>query len=234
VARILVVDDHPTVCEGLAHRISSQPDLAVCGQAADVGEALRKIPELAPHVVIVDVALRNSDGLELIKAIKQRHRSVRTLVHSMYDESFYADRCLRAGAMGYVNKESDPSEVVDAIRTVLSGRVYLSPWMTSQMLGRTVNGQQAQAHPVASLTDRQLEVFRLIAEGMTAAQIAASLYISVHTVETHRENIKRKLNVRTVGELTRLAVLWSSETRRTRRAETHSSMHRCRTLHRQL
>jgi DNA-binding NarL/FixJ family response regulator len=212
IARILVVDDHPAVCEGLTYRISAQPDMAVCGRAAEVTEALRKIAELDPHLVIVDVGLRNSDGLELIKAVKHRHRSVRTLVHSMHDESFYADRCLRAGAMGYVNKEADPSEVIDAIRAVLSGRVYLSPWMTSQLLGRTVNGPSS-AHPVETLTDRQLEVFRLIAEGLTAAQIAESLFISVHTVETHRENIKRKLNVKTAGELTRLAVLWSAESK---------------------
>jgi DNA-binding NarL/FixJ family response regulator len=207
------VDDHPAVCEGLSFRISAQPDMAVCGQAADVDEALRKIPELDPQLVIIDVGLRNSDGLELIKAIKRRYRSIRTIVHSMHDESFYADRCLRAGAMGYVNKEADPSEVIAAIRAVLAGRVYLSSWMTNQVLGRTIHGHAFSSHPVESLTDRQLEVFRLIAEGLTSAQIATSLYISVHTVETHRENIKRKLNIRTAGELTRLAVLWSTESK---------------------
>ncbi|MEZ6097817.1 MAG: response regulator transcription factor [Pirellulaceae bacterium] len=208
-ARILIVDDHPALCEGLGHRISAQGDLSVCGQAADVDEALTLIRELHPDVVIVDIALKNSDGLELIKAVKSRHQRVRTLVHSMYDESLYADRCLHAGAMGYVNKEANPDDVIKAIREILAGRVYLSPSMTSTILSRTVSGEEPQADPIDTLTDRQLEVFRLLGDGQSAQQIAKRLHISVHTVETHRENIKRKLNVDTVAELTHRAVLWA-------------------------
>lgn len=211
--RILIVDDHPTVCEGLGHRINSQADMSVCGQAPDVGEALKKITELHPDVVIVDIALKSSDGLELIKAIKARFKCIRPLVHSMYEETVYADRCLHAGAMGYVNKESDPNDVIEAIRTVYSGRVYLSPAMSSLVLGRTVHGQSAESNPVDSLTDRQLEVFRLIGAGRSANQIANQLHISVHTVETHRDNIKRKLGAATVNELARLAVLWVDSNR---------------------
>lgn len=211
IARIVIVDDHPALCEGLGHRISAQPDLSVCGQAADVNEALKIVGETNPDVVIVDIALKNSDGLELIKALKIRHNRVRALVHSMYEESLYADRCLHAGAMGYVNKEANPVDVIKAIREILAGRVYLSPTMTSTILGRTVSGGAPQADPIDTLTDRQLEVFRLIGEGLTAGQIANRLHISVHTVETHRENIKRKLNVNTVSELTRRAVLWLAE-----------------------
>jgi DNA-binding NarL/FixJ family response regulator len=208
--RIVIADDHPALCEGLGHRISAQPDLEVCGHAADVDEALTIVRDVNPDVVIVDIALKNSDGLELIKAIKARHQQVRTLVHSMYEESLYADRCLHAGAMGYVNKEADPVEVIKAIREILAGRVYLSPAMTSTILGRIVSGVEPQADPIDTLTDRQLEIFRLIGVGLGAHQIAARLHISVHTVETHRENIKRKLNVNTASELTCRAVLWVS------------------------
>jgi len=209
--RIVIVDDHPALCEGLGHRISAQPGLTVCGYAADVDEAFKIIPDVNPDVVIVDIALKNSDGLELIKALKIRHKQVRALVHSMYEESIYADRCLHAGAMGYVNKEANPAEVIKAIREILAGRVYLSPAMTSTILGRTVSGVEPQSDPIETLTDRQLEIFRLVGEGLSAHQIADRLHISVHTVETHRGNIKRKLNIDTVSELTRRAVLWLSE-----------------------
>ena len=207
-SRILIVDDHPALCEGLSHRISAQPGLSVCGQAANMDDALKKIRELQPDVAIVDIALKDSDGLELIKAIKSRYHGVRTLVHSMYDESLYADRCLHSGAMGYVNKGADPDEVIQALREILVGRVYLSAEMTSEILGRTARHLQPQTDPVESLTDRQLQIFRLLGDGQTAQQIAKRLHISVHTVETHRENIKHKLNVHTVSELTRRAVLW--------------------------
>ena len=187
--------------------------MAVCGQAADVDEALTKIRELNPDVVIVDIALKSSDGLELIAALKSRHKHTRALVHSMYEESLYADRCLRAGAMGYVNKEANPDQVIMAIREVLAGRVYLSPAMTSKFLGRAVGGSEPQLDPIDTLTNRQLEIFRLIGEGKSTSQIAEQLHISVHTVETHRENIKRKLNASNASELSRQAVQWVLEGR---------------------
>lgn len=210
---VLIVDDHPALCEGLGHRIAAQPDLVVSGQAADVDEALAIIRETRPDLVIVDIRLKTSDGLELIKAIKANHQPVRVLAHSMYEESLYADRCLHAGAMGYVNKAAHPDEVIKAIREILAGRVYLSPAMTSVILGRTASETAPTCDPVETLTDRQLEVFRLIGECLTAQKIATRLHISVHTVETHRENIKRKLKVDTVNELTRRAVLWIAEQR---------------------
>jgi len=208
VARIMIVDDHPALCEGLDHRISSQEDMTVCGQAADVDEALQKIRLLNPDVAIVDIALKSSDGLELVKLLKSTQKHVRTLVHSMFEEVLYADRCLHAGAMGYVNKGAHPDDVIQAIREILAGRVYLSPKMTSEVLGRTVTGAAPHADPVDSLTDRQLEIFRLVGNGLSVSEIAERLHISVHTVETHRENIKRKLNVTSVSELTRRAALW--------------------------
>ena len=212
-ARIMIVDDHPALCEGLEHRISAQADLAVCGQAGGVQEALRKTPGLNPDVVIVDIALKDGDGLELIKAYKSRGLRVRTLVHSMYEESLYANRCLQAGAMGYVNKEANPHDMIHAIREILDGRVYLSAAMTSKLLGRAFKTSQAQVDPVDTLTDRQLEVFRLIGDGLNATQIAERLHLSVHTIETHRENIKRKLDVTSLAELNRRAVLWANQNR---------------------
>lgn len=210
-ARILIVDDHPALCEGLRHRICAQSDMAVCGEAADVEQAVAEIRKTSPDVVIVDIALKNSDGLELIKYLKSRQSPSRALVHSMYDELVYADRCLYAGAMGYVSKEANPDEVIKAIREILAGRVYLSSAMTREILGRTLRGSAPQTDPINTLTDRQLEIFRLMGEGRTAQQIAGHLHISVHTVETHRENIKRKLNVNTMAELIRRAVLWVAQ-----------------------
>ncbi len=209
--RIMIVDDHPALCEGLGHRIDAQPDLEVCGQAADVDEALAKIGDLHPEVIIVDIALKNSDGLELIKSVDKRYKHVRTLVHSMYEEAVYADRCLHAGAMGYLNKEADPNEVIKAIREIRDGRVYVSAAMTRQIVSRTVKGGEPQADPIDTLTDRQLEIFRLLGEGYNSHQLAERLCISVHTVDTHRDNIKRKLNVDSGSEVNRRAVLWVAE-----------------------
>ena len=206
---VMIVDDHPALCEGLGHRIGSQSDMLVCAQAADVGEALNKVEQIEPSVVIVDIALRDSDGLELLKAIKLRYPKIRLLVHSMYEESLYADRCLRAGAMGYVNKEANPQEVISAIREIVKGRVYLSPSMKNQLSDQNGLGN-TQIDDVGSLTDRQLEIFRLIGGGMSTSQIANRLHISVHTVETHRENIKHKLSCECSRDLNRRAILWVS------------------------
>lgn len=211
--RVMIVDDHPTVREGLAHRISTQEDMMICGQAADGDEALRMVSECEPEVMIIDIGLKHGDGLDLVKTLRERHRTVKALVHSMYDENVYADRSLRAGAMGYVNKEADPEDVLNAIRRVHGGQVYLSEAMAGEMLSRSVGGAGREVDPIDSLTNRQLEVLRLVGEGKTTAQIAEKLYISAHTVETHRDNIKRKLNVTNISELTRFAVLWLSKQR---------------------
>jgi DNA-binding NarL/FixJ family response regulator len=209
-ARVLIVDDHPTVREGLGRRIGSQPDFEVCGEAADARSALAEYVRLQPDAVIVDLALKDGSGLELIKDLRARYSGARTLVHSMYDERIYADRCLRAGAMGYVNKEADPDVVISALRAVMNGRVFLSDEMTSRILNRTCKANQPFADPVETLTDRQLEVFRLIGEGYGSRQISERLHLSIHTVETHRENIKQKLDIDSTAELSRRAVLWAS------------------------
>lgn len=210
--RIFIVDDHPMVREGLAGRIAAQQDMTVCGEAADVNDALPQIDAQRPHLAVVDISLRNSDGLELIKRLSDRGRDrLKILVHSMHDEGLYADRCLRAGAMGYISKDESPAEVIHAIRTVLAGKVYVSVKMQQQMLARRVGRQAARMDPLETLTNRELEVFRLIGEGLTTANIARRLSRSIHTIESHRENIKRKLEVDSVAELTRRAVQYMLE-----------------------
>lgn len=208
IVRAIIVDDHPAVCEGLDHSISAQPDMMVCGQASDVETALQLIEELAPDVIVVDIVLKGSDGLDLLSKLKARGSNTRALVHSMYEVSLYAERCLRAGAKGYVNKQASPDEVVRAIRTIMSGQIYLDPSEVSRFLNRAAEAGSRQADPVDSLSNRQLEVFRLIGNGNTTSQIAAQLRISIHTVESHRESIKKKLSVSSIPELTRQAVLW--------------------------
>ncbi|MCH5376958.1 MAG: response regulator transcription factor [Planctomycetes bacterium] len=205
----MIVDDHPSVREGLASRISAQPDMTVCGEAAGLAEALGLIESAKPDVVIVDISLKSGDGLNLVKEIAARHKRVKTLVHSMYDETTYAHRCVQAGAKGYVNKAACPTEVVEAIREILAGGIYLSEEMSNQILRRVVGSQEPTTlDPVDTLTDRQLEVFRLIGDGLTATQIAERLHISIHTVETHRENIKGKLEVKNIAALTQRAAQW--------------------------
>src|SRR6185369_9439696 len=170
--RVLIVDDHPTVREGLAWRIGQEPDLEVCGQAADVGEALRLLPQTQPDVAVIDISLKSGNGIDLVKRIKDRYAAVRTLVWSMHSESLYAERALRAGALGYVNKDQATDRIVEAIRQVLKGKVYLSEAMTERLLHRTVAGarEEITRSPLDLLADRELAVFRLIGEGVKTAE----------------------------------------------------------------
>jgi DNA-binding NarL/FixJ family response regulator len=214
-ARVLIVDDHPAVREGLALRIEGHPDLAVCGEAADVPEALKLVAETRPDVAVIDIALKNGNGLDLIKRIKGRDDSVKMLVWSMYNESLYAERALRAGALGYINKENATDQIINAIRCVLTGKVYLSEPLTGQLLGRLVRGgaEQARRSPVAALSDRELEVFHLIGQGLDTQQIAAKMRVSPKTVETYRARIKEKLNLKRSVDLLRHALQWVIEER---------------------
>jgi len=207
--KILIVDDHPVVREGLALRINSQPDLEVCGEAIDVAGALQFLQTTRPDLVIIDISLRSSHGIDLIKQIKAKDETIKMLVSSMHDESLYAERSLRAGALGYINKREMPEMVIDAIRQVLAGRIYLNPEMTDRMLQRSV-GQVSDAtgSSIENLSDRELEVFEAIGNGMTTRQIASILHLSVKTIETYREKLKAKLNLVTGAELSRCAVLW--------------------------
>lgn len=208
--RILIVDDHPAVREGLAVRISRQPGWEVCGEAADGAEALAQMDACHPDVVIVDVRLKTGDGLDLVKRIKARDESVRVLVWSMYPDSLYARRALRAGAIGYINKENTTGRIIEAIRAVAEGNVYLSHEAAHRVLHGALDGRPGSpaGSLVGPLSDRELEVFKAIGGGLSVSQIAERLHLSVHTVETHRQRIKQKLNLASAAELTRTATRW--------------------------
>ena len=212
-ARILIVDDHPAVREALAIRIVRQRDLLVCGEAADVSEALRLVAETRPSVAVVDISLKSGDGIDLIKRIKDRNDNVRILVWSMHSESLYAERALRAGALGYVNKDQATDRIVDAIRRVLKGKVYLSDELAERIVHRAVGGagKDLTRSPVDSLADRELEVFRLIGQGVKTADIADQLHLSVKTVETYRDRIRHKLGLSDGAKLASYAAQWMSE-----------------------
>ena len=208
-AKILIVDDHPAVREGLAVRISAQPDMEVCGQAADIAEAMNCLATARPDVVVVDIQLKTGNGLELVERIKAHDKTIRILVWSMYPDALYAQRALHAGALGYINKEHTTGHIVEAIRRVRDGKIYLCEETTEQLLGQAVgSAKPLKATGVESLSDCQLEVFRLIGQGLSTSQIALRLHRSSHTVEAHRQAIKRKLNLKTAGELIRAAAQW--------------------------
>lgn len=210
--RVLIVDDHSLVRRGMVELLSHESDLTVCGEAADLPTAFRLLHETRPDVAVVDITLNSGNGLELIKEIKASHPQVRIVVSSMHDETLFGERCLRAGAAGYVNKEEAAEKVVAAIRTVLTGRLYLSDQLAQRMLMRAVGQTNpATASPLDTLTDRELEVFALIGQGQTTRQIAEKLDLSFKTIESYRENIKTKLNLKNAAELSLHAVHWTME-----------------------
>jgi len=207
--RLLLVEDHPVTREGLAQLLNQQADLQVCGQAGTAPEALTAAEVLKPDLVLVDISLGGTSGIELIKDLSSRDASLPILVLSTHDELLYAERSLRAGAKGYVMKHEPTEQVMAAIRLVLRGGVYLSEQMHSRLLAKVAHGPVVSpVSEVDQLSDRELEVFELIGEGCTTAQIAASLHLSVSTVETHRAHIKEKLRLDNATELVRRAVEW--------------------------
>jgi DNA-binding NarL/FixJ family response regulator len=212
-ARVLIVDDHPAVREALAIRIGRQRDLEVCAEAADMGEALRLVAEARPDVAVIDITLKTGSGLDLIKRIKDRDAHVRIVVWSMHSEALYAERALRAGALGYDNKDQATDRIVEAIRRVLEGKVYLSDAMADRLLQRAVGGppDAVTRSPLEVLADRELEVFRLIGEGAKTAEIAERLHLSVKTVETYRDRIRQKLDLSDGTKLTHYATQWVLE-----------------------
>jgi DNA-binding NarL/FixJ family response regulator len=210
--RVLIVDDHPLVRTGFAQLISDEADLEVCGEAADETEALQQVAASRPDLVIVDLSLAGGSGLNLIERIKAQHPSVCMLVASMHDESLFAERVLSAGALGYINKQEAPSNIIKAIQTVLSGKVYVSDEMTARLLGGLAGSKlEATQSPLQRLSNRELEVFELIGRGMKTGKIAEHLQLSIKTIETHRENIKKKLGLASGPELTRRAIHWLME-----------------------
>ena len=207
--RIMVVEDHPVFRMGLRELINQERDLVVCGEAEDAGKASEEIRRLEPDMVIVDISLRGRDGIDLIREVRSHNKDLPILVLSMHDESRFAERSLLAGARGYIMKRETSSSVVEAIRCVLRGQIYLSERIKDEILDRFVGGAHTyNKSPVDRLTDRELEVYRLIGRGLSTNEIAEKLSLSAKTIGTYRERIKEKLNLKHARELTRHAMLW--------------------------
>ena len=207
--RVLIVDDHPMIRERLAELINQEPDLLVVGEAEDAVGAREAADQLRPDLALVDIALKDSYGIELVKDLKAQHPKLLTLVLSMHDESVYAERALKAGARGYLTKQEASRHVVTAIRKVLKGELYVSERLAAVLLGRMAGHRAppgSDGSPAERLTDRELEVFQLLGEGLAVREIASRLHISAKTVEAHRTHIKEKLNVKTSPELLRYAI----------------------------
>lgn len=210
--RIFVVDDHPLMRDGMALLISAEADLQICGSAGSIQEALTQVATTRPDLMVVDLSLKDGLGLDLIKTVKERHPQVRVLVVSAYEENLYAERALRNGAAGYVNKQECESTLLNAIRTVLAGRRYVSEEILQRLLNQAIDGAESDTgDPVERLTNRELEIFRLIGQGVTPAVIAKQLHISPHTIDSHREKIRHKLGLENGRELMQRAMRWVLE-----------------------
>ena len=206
---ILIVDDHPVLRRGLAVLIESEPDLSVCGEAATCQDALEAVRESGPDVVLVDLELDGCHGLDLVRTLKARHPDIPALVLSMHDESVYAERSLKAGARGYVTKQELDTTVLVAIHRLLDGECYMSEQLEARLAAKLVNGRTLVADsPLDVLSNRELQVFRLVGQGRTTRQIANSLTLSIKTIESHLEHIKQKLTLNTAAELAQRATQW--------------------------
>ena len=207
--RILIVEDHPIFTLGMSELINQEKDLEVCGNAEDVNGAREIIHALRPDMVIVDLSLKESNGIDLVKELSRGDKKITVLVLSMHDEGLHAERCLLAGAMGYVMKHEASESVVTAIRRILSGNIYVSQNIMGKILNTfKSNPQSINQSPVHRLTDREIEIFRLIGNGFSSGEIATRLNVSVKTIGTHRERIKQKLSLKRGCELIKFAVLW--------------------------
>ncbi|MEM8736973.1 MAG: response regulator transcription factor [Planctomycetota bacterium] len=208
-ARIVVVDDHPIVRRGLIELINDVEDFDVVGEAPDVSTALEVITDHRPDLALTDLSLGDGHGMELIKQVRAAELDTKMLVVSMMDEALYADRVLRAGASGYLRKEQATENIITAIRQVLDHKIYLSPHATARVLNQVASTEAPAKSPVESLSDRELEVFEFLGDGLASREIASRLHLSVKTVETYREKIKAKLSLKNGSELTRHAIHWA-------------------------
>jgi len=208
-SRILLVDDHPIVRQGLGLLIDREPDLSICGEADGAHSAFHAITTLRPDLVVLDVSLSGPDGLDILKEIRSKSGSLPVLILSMHDETIYAERALRAGANGYIMKQEATEKVLVAIRRILQGDLYLSERLTNTMLHHFAHGTLSKNSPIVGLTDRELEIFRLIGEGHSTRQIANELHLSVKTIESHQAHIKEKLALRNARELVQHAIEWT-------------------------
>lgn len=208
-ARIFLVDDHPMIRHGLVKLINEAESLEICGEAGSAAEALEKLKTVQPDLAIVDISLGDRDGIDLIKDIHSRYGQVKVLISSMHSETFYAERVLRAGAKGYISKGAEGGQFLEAIRQVLRGGIYVSPAVSERMLQRmTGTGEVSTTSLIETLSDRELEIFGLIGQGLGTRQIAEKLFLSVKTIETHREHIKAKLHLKNGNELVLHAMQW--------------------------
>jgi DNA-binding NarL/FixJ family response regulator len=208
--RVLIVDDHPMTRAGLVYLINHQPDLIVCAEADNAADALGAVDACEPDLLLVDITLPGKSGLELVKDIKAIRPGLPILVISMHDESLYAERVLRAGARGYITKHEGGKELMQAIRHVLSGQIYVSEKMSAHILETFSGGPAASVRSlIAQLSDREFEVFELLGEGLPAREIAKRLHLSAKTVDVHRANIKAKLVIKTTSELICYAARWT-------------------------
>jgi DNA-binding NarL/FixJ family response regulator len=204
---IFIVDDHPIVRQGLIQLISTEPDLVIAGQGEDAYQALKMIRQAKPDLTLLDISLKDTGGIELLKELRAQDPDLRVLILSMHDESLYAERALRAGARGYIMKQEAPQVLLQAIRKVLHGEVYVSDKMSALLLQRMVGNRKPDgALPMDRLTDREMEIFRMIGAGLTVKEIAEKLFLSAKTIEAHREHIKEKLSLKTSAELLRFAI----------------------------
>lgn len=213
--RIFIVDDHPIFCLGMSELINKEPDMTVCGTADDAPSAKRDIASMHPDLVIVDISLKKSNGLDLVKELAGRHKGLPMLVLSMYDESLYAERALLSGARGYIMKQGAISSVVPAIRQVMAGKIYASDTVREKVFQRLVtHRREGEPSPLDTLTDRELEVFRLVGEGLSTKEIAHRMNLSIKTIGTYREKLKEKLNLKHYTQLVQFAVHWSQKNRK--------------------
>ncbi|MCP4138158.1 MAG: response regulator transcription factor [bacterium] len=211
IIKILIVDDHPLVRQGMKKIIEKEDDMQVCGETNEANEAISLISKLEPHCVIADISLDGeTNGIDLVKAVRERFTNTISLVLSMHDESVYAERAIRAGARGYVTKKEAPSKVVEAIRTIVKGNLFLSSKVSGKIIDKLIHGSaDVIGTPVDKLSDREFEVFQLIGNGFGTGEIAKKLNLSVNTIESHRKKIKEKLGIESGSQLIKDAVQWT-------------------------
>ena len=207
--KVLIVDDHPIVRQGLAQLLKQESDLTVCGEAGSGQGLLQAIAELKPDILVLDLTLKDTNGIDIIKEVTPKHPQLPILILSIHDEALYAERALRAGAKGYIMKEEAADKVVTAVREVIKGEIYVGEKLKSRLLSKALGAPKAGASPLEVLSDRELEVFRLLGQGFSTRRIAERFNRSIKTVEIYRANIKQKLGLKDAAELIHCAVRWA-------------------------
>jgi len=207
--RILLIEDHPLMRQAIKETLEQEPDLVVCGEAGDAAAAMRLVTSTQPHLILLDLSLGNGNGLELIKWIVKHDSTIRVLVLSMHEDELYAERSIRAGARGYINKRSDPDTIIAAVRRVLASEIYLDSATVGHILKRMANKKtEVEGTPVSGLSDREMQTFEMIGAGLGSREIAERLCVSIKTVDVYRQRIKEKLGIGSAPELARRAVEW--------------------------